>query len=164
MVGQRLYSYIRHHRVPTNEKNRICFYHCIILTLLWHWVLIYIYCPEWRGFKCIVPFKAFTTIQCTQTKSTCKMKGPYSAPRLVMKDWRTKAMLQMLHVYTDCFGWISWKIKKKSMCFEALQSTFLDEYITATKPAATFKESISKWILCKYQIFLGVSIIFTQRV
>jgi len=94
MVGQRLYSYIRHHRGPTNEKSRICFYHCIILTLLWHWVLISIYCPEWRGFKSIVPFKAFTNIQCTQTKSTCKMKGTYSTSRVEVKDWRNKSMFQ----------------------------------------------------------------------
>jgi len=94
VVGRRLYSCIRHHRGPTNDKSRICFYHCIILTLLWHRVLIFIYCPEWRGFKSIVPFKAFTTIQCTQTKSTCKMKGPYSTPRLAMKGWRIKAVFQ----------------------------------------------------------------------
>jgi len=149
VVGWRLYSCIRHHRVPTNEKSRICFYHCIILTLLWHWVLISIYCPEWRGFKSTVPFKAFTTIQCTQTKSTCKWKVHTVHQGW---QWRTegpKQCFKMLHVYTDCFGWTRWKMKHKKMyVFWSTPSTSLDEYITAMKPAATFKGSSSKWILC----------------
>ena len=50
--------------------------------------------------------------------------------------------------------------QKKMYVFWSTPSTFLDEYITAMKPAATFKGSISKWILCKYQIIL--LIIFTR--
>jgi len=53
--------------------------------------------------------------------------------------------------------------RKKMYVFLSTPSTFLDEYITAMKPAATFKGSISKWILCKYQIILGVLVIFTHR-
>lgn len=54
--------------------------------------------------------------------------------------------------------------QKKMYVFLSTPSTFLDEYITGMKPAATFKRSISQWILCKYQIILHVLIIFTHRV
>lgn len=140
MVGRRLHSYIRHHRGPTNEKSRKCFYHCIILTLQWQWVLISIYWPGQRCFKSMVPLNTSTTIQCTEVKSKWKIKGPYSAPRLALKGRRIKHCFQMLHVCPNCFGWIRWKLTQKKMyMFWSTPSTFLDKYITAMKPCSNFK-------------------------